>query len=114
MTGMDGFWIDDVENTPDAVKNKAVGQFEPKVWCAISEACLSTPFIGTVKGQAVGADVYITKCLPKMVKFIEMHRKNDKKIIWPDLETLEWLEQKNIKIVLKADNPLKRASGPTH
>jgi hypothetical protein len=56
------FWTDDVENTPYGVKYKAVGKFAPKVlvWCAISEAGVSTPFIGTVKGQAV--DVYITKC----------------------------------------------------
>jgi arsenate reductase-like glutaredoxin family protein len=47
-----------------------------------------------------------------MVNFIEKHHKNDEKIFWPDLtscyyakKTLEWLEQKNIKIVLKADNP---------
>jgi hypothetical protein len=37
---MDGFWTVDVENTHDAVKNKAVGKFDQKVlvWCAISEA----------------------------------------------------------------------------
>jgi hypothetical protein len=47
-----------------------------------------------------------------MVKFIEKHLKNDETIIWPELvschyakKTLEWLEQKNIKIVPKADNP---------
>jgi hypothetical protein len=40
------------------------------VWCAISEAAVLTLFIGNFKGQAVNADVYITKCLPKMVKFI--------------------------------------------
>jgi hypothetical protein len=41
------------------------------IWCTTSEAGVPTPFIGTVKGQAVDADVYIIKCLPKMVKFIE-------------------------------------------
>jgi hypothetical protein len=60
LTGMDGFWKNDVENTLDAVKCKIVGKFEPKVliWCAISEAGVSSSF----------SDVYITKCLPKMVK----------------------------------------------
>jgi hypothetical protein len=49
---MNGFWIDDVENTPDAVKYKAVGKLAPNVlvWCAISKAGVSTPFIRTVKG----------------------------------------------------------------
>jgi hypothetical protein len=103
---INGFWTDDVENTPDAVKYKIFGKFELKVlvWCAISEAVIFTTFIGTVKGQAVDAAVYITKCLPKMDKFIEKHHKNDDKIFWLDhaKKTLEWLEQKNIKIVPKA------------
>jgi arsenate reductase-like glutaredoxin family protein len=45
-----------------------------------------------------------------MVKFIEY----DETIFWPGLaschyakKTLEWLEQKNIKIEPKADNPPK-------
>jgi hypothetical protein len=71
---------DDAENTPDAIKYKAISKFEPKVlaWCAISEAGVSTPFIRTVKSQAVvDADVYFTICLPKMVEFIEKHHKKD-------------------------------------
>jgi hypothetical protein len=31
LTRMDGFWTDNVENTSDAVKCKAVGKFELKV-----------------------------------------------------------------------------------
>jgi hypothetical protein len=31
LTGMDGFWTDNVESTPDAVKYKVVGKFEPKI-----------------------------------------------------------------------------------
>jgi hypothetical protein len=80
MTGMNGFCTDDVGNTPDIIKYKAVGKFQPKVllWCAISEAGVSKHFIWTVKGEAVNAEVYIiTKCLPKMVKFIQKHHKND-------------------------------------
>jgi hypothetical protein len=51
LSGMNGLWTDDVENTPDAVIYKAVGKFEPKilVWCAISGTGVSTPFIGTVE-----------------------------------------------------------------
>jgi hypothetical protein len=65
---------------------------------------ISTPFIGTVKGQAVDADVYITKYLTKMVKFIKNHHKNDKTMFWYDVSSchcaqkvLEWLEQKKSK-----------------
>jgi hypothetical protein len=70
LTGMSGFWTDDFENT--------VGKFLHR------------------EDQAVA----ITKCRPKMVKFIEKHHKNDETIFWPDLiscyyakKTLEWLEQ---------------------
>jgi hypothetical protein len=71
------------KNTPDAGKYKIVGKFEQKVliWCVISEVCVSTPFIRTI--QAVDADVYITKCLFKMVKFIKKHHKNDETIYGP-------------------------------
>jgi hypothetical protein len=76
---MDDFGTDDVENTSDAVKYKTVSMFEPKVfvWCVNSETGVSTLFTRSVKGQTVNADVYITKCLPKMVKVIEKHYKND-------------------------------------
>jgi hypothetical protein len=114
--------------TPDAVKYKVVGKFEPKVLilCAISETCVSISYKGSVKGQAIDIDVYIIKCLPKMVKFIEKHHKNDETIFWPDVaschyakKTLEWIEQeKSIKIMPKADNPPPKkcasGSGPTH
>jgi hypothetical protein len=55
------------------------------VWCEISEDAVLTLFMGNFKGQAVNADVYITKCLPKMVKFIEKHHKNDETIFWLEL-----------------------------
>jgi hypothetical protein len=78
LTGMDGFWT----NTYDTIKYKAVGKFEPKVlvWCAISKAGVSTPFIVTAKGLAIDADVYITKSLSKMVKCIKKYHKNDETI----------------------------------
>jgi hypothetical protein len=67
LSGTDGFWTADVANISEAVQYKAVGKFKPIVliWCVISEASVSTPFIGTVKGQAVDAGVYISKCLLK-------------------------------------------------
>jgi hypothetical protein len=44
-----------------------------------------------------------------MVKFIEKHHQNDETIFWPDLTLWHYakktLEQKNIKIVPKADSP---------
>jgi hypothetical protein len=52
----------------------------------IPRCCRYLLCIGTVKGQAVDVDVFITKCLPKMVKFIEKHHKNDETIFWTELE----------------------------
>jgi hypothetical protein len=79
-------------------------------WCAISEAGVSTPFLETVKGQTIDADVYITKSLPKIIKFIKKHhpQKSRNNLLVRSYQhakkTLEWLEQKSIKIFPKADN----------
>jgi hypothetical protein len=91
LTGMDDFWKDNVE------RRKHKDEFELKVlvWCAISEVGVSSPFIGTIKGQTV---VYITKYLLKMVKFIEKYHKNDETIFCQYTKiTLKWLEQKTSK-----------------
>jgi molybdopterin synthase catalytic subunit len=76
---------------------------EPKllVWCAISEAGASTLFIGTVKGQAVDADVYITKYQPK-----KSSTKMTKKSFGPLCKEIDGLVgAENIKIAPKADSP---------
>jgi hypothetical protein len=74
---MDGFWTDEVENTADAVKYKAVGKFDAKVlvWCLISEAGVASPFIGIVKLSSCGRLYY--QMSAQMVKFIEKLHKND-------------------------------------
>ena len=70
-----GFYSSNKENTPDDVKFKSKQKFEPKilVWLVLSSKGISTPFIGTTKGSAVNIDVYIKKCLPKLLKFIEKY-----------------------------------------
>jgi hypothetical protein len=68
LTGKDGFWTDDVKYTHNSVKYKAVGNF-------------------------VDAYVYNTECLPKTVKFIEKHHKNDKTIFWPYLESRHYAQK---------------------
>lgn len=114
ISGNDGFYTDDYSTTPDKVKYKGIAKFEPKllVWCAISSAGVSEAFIGTVRGQAVNADIYIAKCLPKMEKFIELNHNHDDVVFWPDLaschyakKTTDWLKSKKINFVPKEDNP---------
>ena len=58
-------------------------------------------------------DVYIGKCLPKLLKFIEKYHLGDKCIFWPDLasshyahKTSAWLNEKRIPFVPKVVNPL--------
>lgn len=114
MKGNDGFYTDNVENCPDNVKYKAKKKFEDKilVWCAISESGVSRPYVGHVRGEAVNANVYTERCLPKLLQFINTTHPRDEIIFWPDLAschyartTRTWLEAQNIPFVPKADNP---------
>ena len=57
-------------------------------------------------------DVYIRKCLPKLLKFIEEHHLGDKYIFWPDLasshyanKTSAWLNEQKVPFVPKVANP---------
>ena len=80
------FYSSNKENTPDDVKFKSKQKFKLKilVWLALSSKQISTSVIGTTKGSAVDTDVYIGKCLPKLLKFIEKYHLGDKYIFWPD------------------------------
>jgi transposase len=113
-TGNNGFYTSDFQNTPDKVKFAGKDKFEKKVlvWCAISSAGISEPFIGHVRGEAVNADVYISKCLPKLKTFIQLNHINDDFVFWPDLaschyakKTTDWLKANNINFIPKIDNP---------
>ena len=112
--GNAGFYSSNKENIPDDVKFKSKQKFEPKilVWLALSSKGISTPFIGTTKGPAVDTDVYIGKCLPKLLKFIEKHHLDDKYIFWPDLasshyanKTSAWHNEHKVPFVPKVANP---------
>lgn len=114
MKGNDGFYTSNIENCPDEVKYKPKAKFADKVlvWCAISEAGISRPYVGRVRGEAVDANVYIRECLPKMINFINTHHQNDEIIFWPDLaschyarRTQDWLTENNINFVPREDNP---------
>ncbi|CAH1100829.1 unnamed protein product [Psylliodes chrysocephalus] len=51
ILGHSGFYTDNFNDCPDNVKFKAKAKFEDKimVWCAISEAGVSRPYVGSVK-----------------------------------------------------------------
>lgn len=114
LTGNDGFYTKNVKLTSPGVKFTTKSKFEPKVlvWLAISAKGVSRPYVGTTRSSSINSEVYRTKCLPKLVPFIEKHHKNDKIIFWPDLasshyarDTIKWLEDKKIPFVPKTANP---------
>ncbi|CAH1110822.1 unnamed protein product [Psylliodes chrysocephalus] len=114
ISGNSGFYTDNFNDCPDNVKFKEKAKFEDKimVWCAISEAGVSRPYVGRVRGQAVDANVYTQNCLPKLLDFINLYHANDEIMLWPDLAschyahaTRQWLEANHIPFVPREDNP---------
>ncbi|XP_031634119.1 uncharacterized protein LOC116347595 [Contarinia nasturtii] len=111
---LNGNYTDNIEATPDDVKDAGDAKFEPKVlvWLAISSKGVSAPLIRPNGGQAINSDTYISQCLPKLKQFIENHHARDEIMFWPNLasshyakKTLNWLTEQNIPFVPKEDNP---------
>ncbi|CAG9829905.1 unnamed protein product [Diabrotica balteata] len=114
MKSNDGFYINNVQDAPDEVRFKEKVKFADKilVWCAISEAVVSQPFIGRVRGEALNADNYVDRYLTRLVQFLNTHHPNDEIIFWPDLascyyarRTTDWLTAQNVNFVPKRNNP---------
>ena len=81
-----GFYSSDINAASNDARLKRKDKFEPKllVWIAFSTKGISQQYIA-LSGQAVNEDVYISKCLVRLEKFIEKHHKNDNIVFWPDL-----------------------------
>lgn len=114
MPGNAGFYSTDKQDTSPDVKFKSKQKFAPKilVWLTLSSKGISAPYIGPMKGPAINGDLYVKKCLPKLLAFINKHHQNDKYVFWPDLATshyakttTEWLTAKKIHFVPKCINP---------
>jgi transposase len=114
MPGNAGFYSGNKRDTPPDVKFKCKEKFAPKVmvWLALSSKGISTPYIGTTKGPAINSNVYIEKCLPNLITFINNHHQHDDYVFWPDLATshyakttIEWLNEQKIPFVPKCINP---------
>ncbi|CAH1107929.1 unnamed protein product [Psylliodes chrysocephalus] len=112
--GNSEFYTDNFNDCPDNVKFKAKAKFEEKfmVWYEISEAGVSRPYVGHVRGQAVDDNIYTQNCLPKLLDFINLYHANDEIMCWPDLAschyvhaTRQWLEVNHIPFVPREDNP---------
>lgn len=108
------YYTSNKQTTPDKIKLIQKSKFEPKilVWAAISNKGVSELYIQTSRSVSVNADIYISKCLTKLVKFIKKHHTGQNVIFWPDLaschyakKTTEWLKSKNVDLVPKKANP---------
>ncbi|KAF2881300.1 hypothetical protein ILUMI_24873 [Ignelater luminosus] len=57
---------DDIENCPDQIKFKSEKiEGEVLLWCAISKAGVSRPYAAHVRDEAIDANIYTQRCLPK-------------------------------------------------
>jgi hypothetical protein len=84
------------------------------LWLVVSESGISEPLFFKA-GLAVNKEVYISKCLPVLHKFIQKQHKNKKIVFWPDLtsayyakDTLVQLKELKIEDVPKAKKSTKR------
>ena len=101
---------------PDAMSNEVnlrKRKYEPKliVWVDLSEKGVSKHYI-TPSRQVVDKEVYISKCLVKLKKFINEVRKNDEIVFWADLSSAhysnkvqDYLKGENIEYVPRDKNP---------
>jgi hypothetical protein len=78
---------------------------------SVCESGISEP-VFLKAGLAVNKELYISKCLPVLHRFIQKHYKNEKIVFWPDLasahyakDTLVRLEELKIEYVPKEKNP---------
>ncbi|XP_028141906.2 uncharacterized protein LOC114335816 [Diabrotica virgifera virgifera] len=76
------------------------------------DLAVSATDIGVVRGEALNANIYIQRCLSKLLQFVNTHHANDQIVFWPDLAschyariTRDWYETNNITFVPKPDNP---------
>jgi len=114
LSGNDGYYTSNPDETPEQVKLKRKAKYEPKllVWAALSPNGISRPYI-VPSGQAINKDVYIAKCLrARLIPFIKAYHENDEIVFWPDLasshyakDTTDFLKSNNIDFVDKSSNP---------
>jgi hypothetical protein len=81
------------------------------LWLAVSESGISEPVFFKAD-LAFNKEVYISKCLPVLDKFIQKHHNNEKIVFWSDLasahyakNTLVRLEELKIEYVPNEENP---------
>lgn len=112
--GNDSFYSDNVQQTPETVRNKFKTKYEKKimVWLAISPRGVSNPYF-VPSGLAVNQHVYIKECIKKRLEpMIKKYYSGGGYVFWPDLASSHYaklvqkhLVKQNIPFVAKTDNP---------
>jgi predicted transcriptional regulator len=114
LAGNDRFYSDDLESTPEDVKNKFEAKFEEKVlvYVAISPRGISKALFFK-SGLAINQHVYLNECLKKsLIPFIRTHHRRGRYVFWPDLASAhyakavqDFLHSENVTFIPKSMNP---------
>ena len=113
LSGNAGFYSSEPDETPYNVKTRETAKFQPKllVWIALSEKGVSSHYIVPSR-QAINGEVYVSKCLPRLVAFIKKVHNDDNIVFWPDLASAhyshiaqEYLTAQKVDFVPREQNP---------
>ena len=79
---------------------------------ALCSKGVSQPYIGTTQGVAINSDVYVRKCLLKLLAFIKAHHQHGEYVFRPDFAsshyantTIDWFKERKINFVPRSVNP---------
>ena len=112
QSGNDIFYSNNIEKTPESVRNKYQSKYEEKVLVAISPKGISKSCFRN-SGFAINRYVYRDECLePFLIPFIKKYHRDDTYVFWPDQasvhyakEVQDYLNTKEIPFVPKNLNP---------
>lgn len=114
IPGNVGYYTQNKENTPPAVRFRTKTKFPAKllVWIAISDKGRSEPFFVPNHGS-VNGEVYRNDCITqRLIPFLQEHHSDGDYVFWPDLAsahyanaTQELFRENDIPFVPKDSNP---------
>ena len=115
LPGNTGYYSTDPTKTPHEVKFKTEAKYQPfkiMLWVVIGPKGIGDIFIKPPKDTFDG-DMYRTKCLPKVCKYLDFHYgSRTDAIFWPDLATShysnksqEHMKSLGLNFVPKSQNP---------
>lgn len=114
MPGNFGYYSSDRNRTPNDIRLRDEAKFPEKVmiWCCISRRGISDVYVAP-KRTLMDALLYQTKCLSKVLKFVDSHYDSrDEVLFWPDLATChyatinqDFMTNEGLPFVKRHENP---------